>query len=602
MFVAVLGLDDPALASCGKSAKALKKIEVKHQKQIGLWASDSAQLWSSEDGFLLFDGVLYDAPDSVHTAAPAQDLWQGMSGEGSAFLSRLNGDFTVLYWHAGTQESIAAIDKMGVGRLFYRPMDDALVVGSHLMPVAAFGKGKPEIHRDALLKYLLFNYNPGESTFFDGVSRLRQGHALIKNRENWATRAYWRLHFSPDTAMTEGQAAELIRDGLSKAVKQRMVSMRKPGAFLSGGLDSSSVVSLLSRHGAEHLSTFSFRCRGESFDESPFARMVAESVGADMQLVEYGAQEALLAREMVGFMEEPFSDVGINVATYLLAKNAAGKVGALFTGDGGDELFAGHPVYTADNAAKITDRLPRPLLWPLLGLGAILPDSDKKKDWRVKIKRFAESSAYPAALGTHRWRVYYTPKTLKKLIDPAWLEGLEPDDLLADLIAYNREGEGADSLSRSLYSDYQTAVQFYMRRMDMARGLGLSPRFPMLDADLSALCARVPSHLKIRGMSDTKYIERIAVEPLLPHDVVHRKDKLGHSIPMKNWMRDNETVIAFMRETLLDGSLSGRGWFNMQRVEAMIAEHQARKTNHSHRIWSLMVLELWLRHHLDDLA
>jgi len=600
MFVAVLGQADPSLRPQGRSEKTLKEVKLKHTKHIGLWADDAAQIWQGGEGFLLFDGLLYDAPESVPLEKPAEAIWRGMAGEGSAFLARLNGDFTVLYWHAESNASIAAIDKMGVGRLFYRPLDGAMVVGSHLMPVASFGQTRPEIQRDVLLKYLLFNYNPGESSFFASVSRLRQGHALSNSANAWTARCYWRLHFSPDAAMTEAQAAEAIREGLSTAVKQRMVATARPGAFLSGGLDSSSVVSLLSRHGAENMATFSFRCRGESFDESPYARMVADSVGADMKLVEYGAEEAVLAREMVRFMEEPFSDVGINVATYLLAKTAAGSVGALFTGDGGDELFAGHPVYTADNAAKITDRLPRPLLWPLLGLGAILPDSDKKKDWRVKIKRFAESSAYPAALGTHRWRVYYTPKTLKALIDPAWLEGLEPDDLLADLIAYNREGEGADALSRSLYSDYQTAVQFYMRRMDMARGLGLSPRFPMLDADLSALCARVPSHLKIRGMSDTKYIERIAVEPLLPHDVVHRKDKLGHSIPMKNWMRDNDTVIAFMREVLLDGSLKRRGWFNMQRVEAMIAEHQNRKTNHSHRIWSLMVLELWLREHLDE--
>ena len=598
MFVGFWGRPDvPLYPPKGEAYKLISWVDVRHP-QIRLWADPSVTLWPSDRGVLLLDGLIYEAPGLPGPDQIGTWLWEGIAAQGAEFLSRVNGDFTIFFWDASAGTALWAVDRMGVGKLFYgQGGGDGIVFGNTLGAVARLSGGKPAIHGPALHKILAFNYNPGQETLIQGLSRLRGGHALTVQKGRESVTRYWQLRFRPDEAM---EAAQSIRDQLAAAVKRRMTALGRPGAFLSGGLDSSSVVSLLHRHGAQDLQTYSFRCRGESFDESPYARKVSEAFGTTMHLVEYGPEEALLAAEMVALMDEPFSDVGINVGTYLLAKAASSGAQSLFTGDGGDELFAGHPVYTADNMAKFTDRFPRFLLWPLFLLGRVLPDSDQKKDWRVKIKRFSESMAYPAALGTHRWRVYYTPRALRGLLRPEWAQSLDEKALFADLIGYNREGEGADALSRSLYSDYQTAVQFYLRRMDMARALGLSPRFPMLDPELVAFCATVPSGLKIRGLSDTKYIERVAVEPLLPYDVVHRKDKLGHSIPLKNWMRDNPAVIDFMNQTLLDGSLEARGWFNMDRVRAMISEHQGRKTNNSHRLWSLMILELWCRRHLDE--
>ncbi len=601
MFVGFWGRPDVPLMSRQIEDRGFKGWRDARHPQIRLWMDSAARVWASDRGVLLWDGLIYEAPGLPDSERVGAWLWEGISSQGAEFLAHVNGDFSLFFWDASTETALWAVDRMGVGKCFYRQgAESDLAFGNSLGPVARLCGEKPAIHAPALHKLLAFNYNPGQETLIRGVRRLRGGHALSMRNDKESVVCYWRLRFRPDQAIGEVEAAQGIRDQLSAAVKRRMTALGRPGAFLSGGLDSSSVVSLLHNHGAQDLQTYSFRCKGESFDESPYARKVADAFGTLMHLVEYGPEEALLAAEMVAHMDEPFSDVGINVGTYLLAKAASCGAQSLFTGDGGDELFAGHPVYTADNMAKITDRLPRFMLWPLFWLGRILPDSDQKKDWRVKIKRFSESMAYPAALGTHRWRVYYTPRALRGLLRPDWSQSLDEGALFSDLIGYNREGEGVDALSRSLYSDYQTAVQFYLRRMDMARALGLSPRFPMLDPELSAYCATLPSSLKIRGLSDTKYVERIAVEPLLPYDVVHRKDKLGHSIPLKNWMRDNPAVIEFMNRTLLDGSLEARGWFNMDRVRAMIHEHQARKTNHSHRLWALMILELWCRRHLDE--
>ena len=131
--------------------------------------------------------------------------------------------------------------------------------------------------------------------------------------------------------------------------------------------------------------------------------------------------------------------------------------------------------------------------------------------------------------------------------------------------------------------------------MDLARALGLHPRLPMLDPDVVEFCATIPSDLKIRGMSDTKYIERIAVEPLLPHDVVYRKDKLGHSVPLKNWLRDNTQVQEFVFDLISKETIQERHFFNYSFVERLKKEHLNRKRNHSHRLWALAILELWMR-------
>jgi asparagine synthase (glutamine-hydrolysing) len=190
--------------------------------------------------------------------------------------------------------------------------------------------------------------------------------------------------------------------------------------------------------------------------------------------------------------------------------------------------------------------------------------------------------------------VYYNAAELSRLIVPELWKQCRPDTLFEDAIRFNRDGASFDPLSRSLYSDYKTVVQYYLRRMGLAASQGMKPKFPMLDADVASYCAAIPSRYKIRGMSDTKYIERIAVEPLLPHEIVFRKDKLGHSIPLKNWLRDHEKVRGFMMDRLSKKRIESRGLFRPAFIQTMIEQHLSRRCNHSHRLWALMILDMWL--------
>ena len=297
---------------------------------------------------------------------------------------------------------------------------------------------------------------------------------------------------------------------------------------------------------------------------------------------------------MVALMDEPFSDVGINVASFLLAEAAKGKTNLLFTGDGGDELFAGHPVYMADKVGRLFRMIPALVRQPLFQFGRRLPDSEQKKDWKVMLKRFSESYDFPQQLGTQRWRIYYTLQELSMLLNRSLFHSIS-DEIFSIMIQFNLNALGTDLLSRSLHADYQTVVQFYLRRMEIPRAFGLSPRMPMLDPELVLLCARIPSKFKIHGWGNTKYIEKVAVEPLLPDEIVHRKDKLGHSIPLKNWIRDHSGTRSFVGDLVSKTTLHKRGLFDPVMVERLWQEHQNRVRNHSHRLWALAVLELWMR-------
>ncbi|GAF90237.1 unnamed protein product, partial [marine sediment metagenome] len=276
----------------------------------------------------------------------------------------------------------------------------------------------------------------------------------------------------------------------------------------------------------------------------------------------YGADRLKLISDAVKYMDEPFCDVGIEIGTYVLGKAADGKVSYTLSGEGGDELFAGHPVYVADKLAKIVECIPNAVMAPITALLRRIPDSDQKKNLQVKLKRFAYSLSFPRELLSHRWRIYYTPRELQKLIVPDLIEQYPTQRLFEPMQRINRDADGTDLLTRSLYSDYFTLVDFYLRRLGLLKAFSIEDRLPLLDVRLVEYAARIPSNLKIRGFSDTKYLYRQILEGLLPREILHDRPKLGHSVPMKNWIRDDSHVHDMIRDVICSGSLARRGLIN----------------------------------------
>ncbi|HEY8468168.1 MAG TPA: asparagine synthase-related protein [Longimicrobiales bacterium] len=525
-------------------------------------------------------------------------LVEGYLRLGTELFRRLNGSFVLVIRDPARGRVWIARDHLGIESLYYRRTGEAVHFCSDLRPLKNVGGGTC-LEPAVVLRYLLLNYNPGFETLYRGIEKLRPGHVLRIEAGGIRTERYWAPSFRETPVKSREEYREELRALIRDAVRIRLQPGCPAGAYLSGGMDSSSVVCLMTEELGSPIHTFSFRCAVKSFDEVVYARAVSRHCGARHHEVPYDADSAREIVELVPLLQEPMSDVGIEVATFLLAKKAAGLVGYVLTGDGGDELFAGHPVYAADKVAQRFEALPRLVREPLAGLLQRLPDSSKKKSATIKLRRFAYSVGFPSELHSNRWRIYYKPDELRRLLSADWQAVLDTADPLAPLRTIYAEADGRDHLSRSLYGDYQTVVDFYLRRMQLVRRLGFVGRYPLLDHRLVEYAARIPSDLKVTSDAATKFLLRDAMADVLPPEILARKDKLGNSVPLKNWLRQRSELRLLVEELLSPEVVRRRGILDPAQVQSLWQRHLQGWENNSHRLWALVVFELWCRSAID---
>lgn len=577
---------------------------------------EPAQPYHSDKTVSIFEGKIYNLADIQSQLEGRLKIEPGRSGQAIGelyerlgrddFLQSINGKFAFALWDRGERSLLLGRDRLGIQSLFYASNGQRLVFSSSLKLLLKVPGIDKSLNRQAVLDYLLYCYNPSDDTFFKNIYKLPASQLLKASDRGVTLHPYWQLDFTQTETKPKAQYCEEIPALIKDAVNIRLDENVAPGVLLSGGIDSSTMVSLSSQASAESLSTFSFRCAGKSYDESQYARLVANRFGTQHTEVSYGPEQLFQMTDVVAAMDEPFCDIGIEMATFLLGQTAQGKVSYVFSGEGGDELFGGHPAYTADKAAKYVDRIPKPLLKPVLSALQKLPDSGAKKNLQVKLKRVAYSLGFPPELLSHRWRVYYKPDELSDLCADELLAQISNSaaDMLSsglfDNMLKHTQVEGPDILSRCLSSDYWTLVNFYLRRLELLRPFGIENRLPLLDHRLVEYAAKIPSDLKLRGFSDTKYIYKQALRGILPDEILFDRPKLGHSVPMKNWMRQKAVVRDWMTEIFASDSFRRRELFNLSFVQKLLDEHFKKTHNHSHRLWALAVLELWFRHHLDD--
>jgi len=562
--------------------------------QSGCWLAFSGNPLAVQGAAVLARGEPMDAKRLL-------DLLQT---RGPAALGDVQGQFAIAWWNARADELTLLRDHFGAEPLCYSLDNRQLVFGSLGRDVAAARAQPPKLSMQGLVEYLTHCYLPGNTTLFENVLRVPAGAALVFNARtgNCRTESWYRLSFADPVPPTEADIVARYRELLEAAVVRRLDHGRT-GVLLSGGMDSSSAATFARRHLDGKISSFSFRCVGAPFDESPFARQLSTELGTEYNEVEYGEAESLQAVAAVGQMDMPFCDIGIEIGTWLLSQAAGAKVDYLLTGDGGDEIWASHPVYAAQRIIRWYDRMPipRPLRSALVRACSVVKDSDQKRNLAVVMKRMLPEPSYPDDLQHYRWRMYYTAGSLQKLLTPQLArraEGAEPFRAVRESFEHYQGPD--DGLSACLYSDYRTVTGFYFSRLFLSRSFGLEVRTPFYDRDLVEFGARIPVHLKLEGVERTKRLFRVAMEGILPDIINHRKDKMGNSVPFKNWLRDSGRLSTLVRETLTSEEFIGRGLFQRAAIDTLLEEHRQRRHNHSHRIWALFMLEHWFRKHFKS--
>jgi len=516
----------------------------------------------------------------------------------NAFRS-LNGQYAAAIWDGGRNRFVLARDHLGFEPLFYYWNGRKLLFSSSFKSLAKHGDVDGSFNFRAIRNYLLFNYNPGLDTFIRSIKKVRPGHCLILEKGQLRAHRYWYLSYQNQNGRRLDSFVEELLDLTKDAIRIRTQEPGSdPGAFLSGGMDSSSVVGLLSGLTDRPVHTFSFRCDDKYVDESHFARVMARHYHTQHNELEYEPDELNHLADMTEWMEEPLCDIGVELGSYILGRAARDKVKYILTGDGGDELYAGHPVYIADQMAEKFDRIPAPIRWGVTTLAGMLPDSEQKKSLRVKARRFAYSYGFPAELLSNRWRIYYADSELASLCQPDFVSQFGQLNSYEDITSLYSDADGPDHLSQSLYGDYQTLVHFHVDRLRLTRAWGIEARFPLHDYRLIDFSGTIPTDLKIKA-GQVKYIQKKAMEGVLPDEIVFRKDKMGHNVPMKNWMRNTSLFRDLIHEVLSEEAIRKRNFFDSKAVQSMMELHLSKRKDFSHRLYALLVLELWMQRNLD---
>ena len=512
---------------------------------------------------------------------------------GTRCVERLKGMFAFALWDEGNRQLLLARDRFGKKPLYYADLGDTLLFGSELKAVVQHPRCPRELDFASLSRYLALEYVPTPRAIIEGIAKLPGGHYLLWHEGRTSVQQYWDLSFETDRGnRSDEDYVEEFRDLFREAVRRRLVSDVPLGAFLSGGIDSSSVVAMMSEAlPAGAVKTFSIGFSEPSFDESGHARLVAQHFGTDHHEEVFGQETLLgLVPTVTEFLDEPFADPSV-LPTYLLSRHTRKSVTVALGGDGSDELLAGYPTFPADRFASLYP-LPRVLHERVvIPLADRLPVSTKNFSFDFKLKRFLRGAGSPASERHATWLGSFTPSEQAGLLTTGPVEPFEEQ---------RRAFENAPTTNRLeqlLYVYAKTYLQDdILTKVDRASmACSLEVRAPFLDVDLVEFLGRVPARLKLRRL-DTKHLLKRAMADILPPGIADRPKK-GFGIPIADWLKGS------LREALQDelspGRIKEQGIFESSVVDRLVSEHMSGRSDHRKPLWTLFVFQLWHRHWLE---
>ena len=589
------GPDDEGFYVDGNVGLGMRRLSV-------IDISGGHQPISNEDGsiWVVFNGEIYNFPElrrelesrghEFATNTDTETIVHAYEEYGVDCVSRFNGMFGFAIWDGRDRKLVLARDRVGIKPLYYYLDSHCIVFASELKAILQLKQVPRELDYAALDTFLTFEYVPAPLSIFQGVRKLLPGHVLVLQDGAVSIRKYWDIEPRPPHDSEEELPHDLY-ELLKDAVRARLISDVPLGAFLSGGLDSSTIVCLMSELMDRPVKTFSIGFDDPSYNELGYARAVAGHFGTDHQELVIQPNVVELVESLVGYLDEPFADVSA-FPTYLVSQLARQSVTVALSGDGGDELFAGYDWYVAGKVERYYRRLPRALRNSVIPglLGRISP-SARKRGLVNNLKRFAEGAALPRSARHFRWATFLAQPTKADLFTEELKSHVDGHDPYAGFVDYLDLFEEADSLWREQFADVKTYlpddILVKLDRMSMANSL--EARTPFLDHRVVEFAASVPSHLKLRGFT-RKYLLKRAMASRLPGQVLTRR-KEGFSIPMKNWLR--QELRPLMEEVLSPQRLGAAGLFNPACVQTLKDQHQEGVANRSHLLWSLMMFEMW---------
>ena len=553
---------------------------------------------ANEDGSVVVvqNGELYNyrelerelerAGHRFHTRCDTEVLAHGWEEWGPGLWERIRGMFAVAIWDARAHKLVLARDRFGIKPLYYRDVGGELGFASEL---DALPKG--EIDLDALEGFLAFNVVPAPLSIFRDIRKLRPGCTLTWQDGRTTIERFARTGPLPARhGEDEAELVEECRARLRDSVRAHLIADVPVGVLLSGGVDSGALTALAAEESSEPVRTFSIGFEEASFNELDGARAVAQRYGTRHRDLVLRPDAALLLPALAEAFDEPFADSSA-LPTYLVSKLASEDVKVALSGEGGDELFGGYYTYVADLLAERVG----PLAARLRPVADLLPSSTRKVSLDYRLKRFTRAAALPPLERHHVYKEIFAADRRAELTGRA--SGFDP------LVEYRErfaQTEGHELLTRLQDVDFGLyLVDDLLTKTDRASmAWSLEARVPFMDTVVANFAFSLPVRHKVRGFSKKRLLRK-AVEPLLPHEVVHGK-KRGFSIPAAAWLRGE--LEPFARETLSAETLRRQGFFEPAAVTRVLDDHVSGREDLSRQLWGLLAFTLWHERHVEGVS
>jgi len=516
---------------------------------------------------------------------------------GDSCVDRLHGMFAFALWDQIKRRLFLARDPMGIKPLFYVFKHGNFYFASEIKTLLVLDDVSREMDLKGIDHYFTYGYIPGTRTIFKDIKKLPPASYLIYEKGEITITPYWTIRYLPKIELSEEVLREALLDRLMRAMKRHLVSDVPVGVFLSGGVDSSIITALMSMIGEDRFPTFSLGYASGGKDELSYAAMVANRFSTDHHAFKIDPEMTLILPELIWHLDEPFFDNSV-IPAYYIAKKARETVKVALSGDGGDEVFGGYEWTRRSQYKRAFEILP-PFLRNLLR--RVSPVLDLSLEYgrglMPKIGRFMADINADMETGFLR-RTTVSQRFRQMLYSKAFKEELGDFDAIGYRNRLLSEAQVDDGREKLLYADTVSYLPddclFKVDRMSMAHGLEV--RVPFLDRELVEFAARIPFSYKIHGLT-SKYILKRTFSPFLPGKTLKQR-KQGFTIPISAWLRGGLGDLA--RRVLLSDTLSRRNLFEKGFLTWMLDEHRGGRQELGHRIWSIVVFEVWARLYLDE--
>jgi asparagine synthase (glutamine-hydrolysing) len=562
------------------------------------WVAYNGEIYN----FLEVREALIGRGHAFRTKCDTEVIVHAYEEYGLDFVRRLEGMFGFALWDGRTRRLVLGRDRIGIKPLYYARVDGSLVFGSEIKSILEYPGFERKVDLPAFDNLLTFEYNPSAQTVFAGVRKLPAGHLLVANDSGeLRLERYWDLEPRDPEIRDLAEAVERLRAELGRAVKSHLMSDVPLGVFLSGGMDSSTIVALMSRSESGPVKTFSIGFKdGKDYDELAFARAVAEHCHTEHHEFVLEPRAIEIVPDLVWHLEEPIADEAA-LPLYFLSRAARDHVKVVLAGDGGDELFAGYDRYHLYGVVGRYATLPRMLreglVEPLIRATPRLDGNGPVARLVRRSKRLLEVAYEPEERRFSAWNLVFTEAHKAQVYSGDLLRAMPAANPFEEHDRHFSGSGFSDPISRSQHVDLKTYLVdcLLMKTDKVTSAFSLECRVPLLDGRLVEYVASLPATYKYRN-GRSKHILREALRGLLPPGIVDRR-KQGFILPMGRWLESD--LMQFAREVLLDRRTLQRGYFDRRGLTALLDGVTAADDRHARRLYALLLFETWNRVFID---